>query len=366
MRGEDRGLRRIGLGVKLRAQRVELACAVVDGRGELTPLGIDARARFGHGDLRAAHLEDFADREPGRGRDADQQIRIAGLAPRRRRGCGATVGRRRRGRGHAAFVARALREHRREFLDRRASRPGRWRARAPSRRAPTSSAMIAVTLRAFACRSPSWSLIADWKLFARLASTAAGRACRPVGFGMTMASEVIVAAPLGRRRGIRPPPSVTVNSASLPAVTKPLARSQRRHALAVGDDDLREQALRVRGEEIEIELDQRRAALHLVADLHARREALAFQRHRVDADVHQALPRPPPCAASPHGRRRAATSTSPSHGASSTASVGSIERPSPTIFCAKTGSGMRSSGQTWPESGAMTLSTATSCGFSFP
>ena len=37
--------------------------------------------------------------------------------------------------------------------------------------------------------------------------------------------------------------------------------------------------------------------------------------------------------------------TSPSHGATSTASTGSIDAPSPTIFCAKTGSGMRSSGQ---------------------
>src|SRR6478672_6536925 len=33
-----------------------------------------------------------------------------------------------------------------------------------------------------------------------------------------------------------------------------------------------------------------------------------------------------------------------------------MERPSPTSFCAKTGSGMRSSGQTTPESGAVKTS----------
>ena len=65
--------------------------------------------------------------------------------------------------------------------------------------------MIAVMLRAFAWRSPSWSLTSLWKLFARFASTAAGRACRPVGFGTMIGSEVTVGAfasrsPLRRRR----------------------------------------------------------------------------------------------------------------------------------------------------------------------
>ena len=47
---------------------------------------------------------------------------------------------------------------------------------------------------------------------------------------------------------------------------------------------------------------------------------------------------------------------SPSQPATSIASVGSMERPSPTIFCAKTGSGTRSSGQTWPDNGDRILS----------
>src|SRR5215510_12876346 len=48
--------------------------------------------------------------------------------------------------------------------------------------------------------------------------------------------------------------------------------------------------------------------------------------------------------------------TSPSQAATSTASAGSMDRPSPTIFCAKTGSGTRSSGQTWPDNGERILS----------
>src|SRR4051812_42499339 len=46
---------------------------------------------------------------------------------------------------------------------------------------------------------------------------------------------------------------------------------------------------------------------------------------------------------------------SPSHAATSTALTGSIERPSPTIFWANTGSGTRSRAQTWPDKGARIL-----------
>ena len=152
----------------------------------------------------------------------------------------------------------------------------------------TSSPMIAVTLRALACRSPNWSLMTDWKLFARFASTAAGRACRPVGFGITTASDVIVvaaaadAAPPLRREGHR-------EQRVLPGRHVAAGAFPRRHALAVGDDDLGQQALGVGGKEIEIERDQRRAGPHLVAEFHARVESFALQRHRVDADVHQHL-----------------------------------------------------------------------------
>lgn len=43
------------------------------------------------------------------------------------------------------------------------------------------------------------------------------------------------------------------------------------------------------GEEIEVELDQRRAGFHLVTHLHPRPKALALQSHGIDADVQQNL-----------------------------------------------------------------------------
>ena len=147
--------------------------------------------------------------------------------------------------------------------------------------------MIAVTLRALACRSPSWSLIADLKLFARFASTAAGRACRPVGFGITIASDVTVVAAVGRQRGGR---SVHRDREQRVLSRRHAAARalQPCHALAVGDDDLREQALRVRGEKVEIELDQRRRRLCTVSPTFTRGvKPCALQRHGVDADVHQ-------------------------------------------------------------------------------
>src|SRR5262245_50150157 len=51
----------------------------------------------------------------------------------------------------------------------------------------------------------------------------------------------------------------------------------------------------------------------------------------------------------------------PSHGARSDDVVGSIDTPSPTIFCAHTGSGTASSGTRTPDSGA--FSTGLTCGY---
>ena len=61
----------------------------------------------------------------------------------------------------------------------------------------------------------------------------------------------------------------------------------RHHPVAVGDDDLGEQALGVCREEVEVERDQRIARVHTVAGLHAWMKSFPLHRHRVDADVHQ-------------------------------------------------------------------------------
>ena len=57
--------------------------------------------------------------------------------------------------------------------------------------------------------------------------------------------------------------------------------------LHVGHDHLGQQAPGVRRDEVEVELDQRRASLHLIADAHPRVEPFPFEVHRVDADMQQ-------------------------------------------------------------------------------
>ena len=60
-----------------------------------------------------------------------------------------------------------------------------------------------------------------------------------------------------------------------------------RNPLAVRNNHLGQQAFRIRRDVVQIELDQRRARLHLVSNLHLWRESLALQRNRVDPHVHQ-------------------------------------------------------------------------------
>ena len=111
VRGEDRRLRRIGLGVKLRAQRGELSLRGGDGGGEAAALGVHARARLrsrrsprgGPGTLR---------RPPARARPA----------------------RRAAGWDRSTCAAAAARPP-----ARRSSSPARARARSPRRRSPAAS-----------------------------------------------------------------------------------------------------------------------------------------------------------------------------------------------------------------------------------
>ena len=129
----------------------------------------------------------------------------------------------------------------------------------------TSSAMIAVMLRAFACRSPSWSLIVDSKAFReirqhrRRSRMQAGRirnddCIRGDRFRSFRRAAFFRRA---KRREERVLSGHDMSAGAFPV----------RDAIAVRDDDLREQALRVGGEKIEIELDERRASAHGFASL---------------------------------------------------------------------------------------------------
>ena len=85
--------------------------------------------------------------------------------------------------------------------------------------------MMAITLFAFAWSSPRLSRMSLSNFCASFDRTAAGRACRPVGFGMTTASEVTV-RPVGTATpstapSRSPPPNVASAMSSTPAVTRP-------------------------------------------------------------------------------------------------------------------------------------------------
>ena len=92
--------------------------------------------------------------------------------------------------------------------------------------ASTSRPMMAITLFAFAWSSPRLSRMSLSYFCARLARTAAGRACRPSGFGRMTACEVTL-RPAGEGAPSAAPsrsPSAKVTSAtsSAPAVTRPV------------------------------------------------------------------------------------------------------------------------------------------------
>ncbi len=129
------------------------------------------------------------------------------------------------------------------------------------------------------------------------------------------------------------------------------SRVRDREALAVRDDDRRDQTLGTPREHVEIEVQQRLAAADACAGRHQHLEALAAKRDRVDADVQQDLGAVRRRAARSHGspprrkllRHRTAHAGRPS--------VGSMATPSPSSRCAKTASGVSSSGAHQPRSG---------------
>ena len=83
-----------------------------------------------------------------------------------------------------------------------------------------SRAINDVTLRALAKRSPSCSRISLLNVLAVLLSTAAGRACKPFGFGRMIASEVTV-GPTSAAAAAPAPFNVRVSTGVLPTVAVP-------------------------------------------------------------------------------------------------------------------------------------------------
>ena len=160
----------------------------------------------------------------------------------------------------------------------------------------TSMPMMAITLLALAWSSPRLSRMSLSYFCARLDRTAAGRACRPAGFGRMIASRGHAAA---RRRGCvlgravrRVAASVASATSSAPGGHQAGARRERRDAVGVGDHHLGEQALGAGRHLVQVEGDQLVAGPDLVAhlDLGGRSPRRASSRC------------PGRCAAAPRGR----------------------------------------------------------------
>src|SRR4029434_5347628 len=66
VRCEDRGFGRLTFSMELSSQSGEVSLCGFNRGGEVSALGIHACARLGNRDLRAANLENFADRQPSR------------------------------------------------------------------------------------------------------------------------------------------------------------------------------------------------------------------------------------------------------------------------------------------------------------
>ena len=286
MRGEDRGLGGIGLGVKLRAQGFELAARFVDGLGEQLLLALDAVPFLVHDDLRALHLEDRADGQSRRGGDAEEHIRIGAARARRRLGDLRDRGRRGRGRGRAAFVAEPVGDELAELFHRllrvRAFRHDHDLVAAPDfeRHDRRDAARVREALAELQLHL-ALKALRDIREHRRGTRVQAGRIRHEHGVG----SHRRAFARARRRR--RRSSSVSVSRRSAPAFTVPLARSI---ACTVSPFAMTTCVSRLFACVATWSRSNSMSgapASTLIAHLHPRREARALQRHGVDADVHE-------------------------------------------------------------------------------
>ena len=213
-----------------------------------------------------------------------------------------------------------------------------------------------MTLLAFAWSSPRLSATVLSYFCASWDSTAAGRACRPVGFGMTTASEVTVrpagaGTPSAVDPSPQPPPNAASAMSSTPAVTRP--------ARGVNEVSRFELAITIWVSRLLAPVATlSRSKLISSSPVRTRSPTLTLGSKPSPRILTVSRPMWSSTSRSPRVRIVTACAagcrwmTSPSHGARRWSLRGSIETPSPTIFCAKTGSGTCSIGTMTPVSGA--------------
>ena len=191
-------------------QFLDLGAGLGQGGVELAALVGGCAAFLVHFDHVVAVLEDLADGETGRGRDAGDLVGVGrdGAGRLRRRlaaGCGSSPG--------FSPQPSAIREARAATA---LSASGPVALTVTTSPCLVDRPMIATRDLALTLSSPRISWIWELKVFAAAASTAAGRACSPAGFGRGMPSDrasapgaaasatVIPAAPVLLRPRLRP------------------------------------------------------------------------------------------------------------------------------------------------------------------
>ena len=285
MRGENGGLGLFLMAMKLSAQRFKLTSGLIDGVIEQSPLLVGCAAFFLHLDIHVAHLEDLANRQPRRCRCPLEQIRINILWPGSRGRDRSLCHRRKRSHGDAALITEAFHDHWGELVHRLTSV---WSLRHEQYLVALRSLQSHQGGDTAGVRRTVAELKTDvaFEFFGKAAQhrrrprMQAVRVRKDDGLGSYGRSCLFRDRSCG---------AIQCQSQHSSLANRRRARSVNgvRNALAVRDDQLGQQALRVGRDVIQIEFDERSARIHLVPNLYSWRESLPLQRNRIDAHVQQ-------------------------------------------------------------------------------
>ena len=286
MGGEDGGLVGGALTVQARLQGFQLHVGLIDRL--VQPVALLLRIALGGFvdlNLLMPDLEHFADRQPWRGGHTEQQVRVFRTRARGGRGAGRNFDAGRGRRGFATFVAQPFPQQRGQRFDRcfgvvTLGGQGHFVAVADFQTHDRDHALGVDRLIAFLDADLGLELLGEIGQHRRRAGVQAGGVGDHNRFGGDGFDRLGHGFRLGAGQGQF---QNHVAAGGDGAGT----RGEGRHPLAVGDNDLGEQALGVRGDVIGVEINQGVAGLDRIARLDLRSEAAALQADGVETDVHQ-------------------------------------------------------------------------------
>ena len=286
MGGEDGGLVGGALAVQARLQGFQLHRGLIDRL--VQPVALPLRVALGgfvNLNLLMPNLEHLADRQSWRCGHAEQQVRVFRARARRGRGAGRDFDAGRRGRGLATLVAQTFPEQRGQRLDRRLGvvalgDQDYFIALADFQTHDGDHALGIGLSIAFLDADVGLEFLGEVGQHRRRAGVQAGGIGDHNRFGGDGFGRLGRGFRLGAGQGQFENDIPTGGDGAG-------TRGEGRHPLAVGDDDLGEQALGVGGDVIGVEVDQGVAGLDRVACLDLGGEAAALEADGVEADVHQ-------------------------------------------------------------------------------